>query len=295
MSALRWILIVCCSASYVSAQAPAAPIVQDAQPSADSQKGADGSAVLNQSQKKAPPENTVDEIPLLVPKSSVDSSANMESVPADSSDASTKDTIESASIDKRIKGSYGLELNLGTGLNFCIPRGEAGCTDLLPGPYYTIGWQYRFWRMGLALNYISGMHIPIGTGAEDVSVRTEHFILDLMGYFPRAGAVEPFAGLGLGYGSIRSSDSRSNSRVEWSSLWQTVRIISGVRGRFPKAWSAGDGWFWETYGSFYFHQGGERCVFYAAQGACRLSEELPSGETDYASTLELGGRFGWSF
>ena len=46
-------------------------------------------------------------------------------------------------------------------------------------------------------------------------------------------------------------------------------------------------------GNLHLHQGGERCVFYNGQGACRLSEELADDQVDYASTLELGGKVGW--
>ena len=83
--------------------------------------------------------------------------------------------------------------------------------------------------------------------------------------------------------------------MEWSSLWQTARLSGGVRGLLPDSWLPGNGWFWEAYGALYLHQGGERCVFYAAQGACRATDDLSGGDTDYASTLELGGRMGWSF
>ena len=203
--------------------------------------------------------------------------------------------VSPRSEEARLMGDLGLELSFGTGINLCVPRGDASWTDLLPGPYYTLGFQYRFWRMGLALTHAAGMHVPMGTGAEDVSVRTDHFTMDVMGYFPKVGDVEPFAGVGLGYGNIRTSDGGSDSRASWSSLWQTARLSGGVRGRLPTDWLPGNGWFWETYGALYLHQGGERCVFYAAQGACRLTEELSGGDTDYASTLELGGRVGWSF
>ena len=205
------------------------------------------------------------------------------------------EAAESLPQDPRIIGDLGLEIVLGTGLNLCLPRGEANCQDLLPGPYYTLGFQYRFWRMGIALSYAKGMHIPIGTGAENVTVRTDHLIMDLNGYFPKAGPFEPFAGIGLGYGNLTARDTGSNSRVEWSTFWQTVRLSGGIRGALPANWLPGNGWIWETYGALYLHQGGERCVFYAAQGACWATDERSGGDIDYASTLELGGRLGYSF
>ena len=99
----------------------------------------------------------------------------------------------------------------------------------------------------------------------------------------------------IGHGQILSEDSAQQSSVEWSSIWQTAHLRAGVRHRFPKGWALGADWFWTVYGAAYLHQGGERCVFYAAQGACRLSEELSDGQTDYATTVEMGGQIGYGF
>ena len=194
-----------------------------------------------------------------------------------------------------VRGRLGLSLMLGTGLNVCVPRGDASCTDLIPGPFFNVGFEYRFWRMGIGLNYAQGRHFPIGTGAEDVSVSTQHFTFDVLGYFPNWQTFEPFAALGLGFGQIQSRDDVQQSRVEWSSLWQTAHLRAGLRHRMPESWQLHPGWFWTLYGALYLHQGGERCVFYNAQGACRLTEELSGSQTDYASTLELGGQVGFGF
>lgn len=194
-----------------------------------------------------------------------------------------------------IRGDLGLGLTVGTGLNVCVPRGDASCTDLVPGPLFSAGFEYRFWRMGIGLNYATGRHFPIGTGAQDVSVSTQHFTFDILGYFPTWRAFEPFAALGLGYGQLMSKDDTQQSRVEWSSLWQTAHLRGGVRHRLPESWQLHSGWFWTMYSALYFHQGGERCVFYNAQGACRLTEELSGGNTDFATTLELGGQVGFGF
>lgn len=194
-----------------------------------------------------------------------------------------------------IRGDLGIGLTLGTGLNICTPRGDASCTDLIPGPVFNAGFEYRFWRMGIGLNYSMGRHFPIGTGAQDVSVSTQHFTFDILGYFPTWQSFEPYAALGLGYGQLLSEDEAQQSRVEWSSLWQTAHLRAGVRHRMPASWQLHSGWFWTLYSALYLHQGGERCVFYSAQGACRLTEELSGGDTDYASTIELGGQVGFGF
>ncbi|MGB0648542.1 MAG: hypothetical protein ACPGQS_15260, partial [Bradymonadia bacterium] len=194
-----------------------------------------------------------------------------------------------------IRGDVGLGLTIGMGLNICGPRGEASCTDLVPGPFVSAGFEYRFWRMGIGLNYAHGRHFVIGTGADEVEISTTHFTLDLLGFFPMWRTFEPFAAVGLGYGQILSEDSAQQSSVEWSSIWQTAHLRAGVRHRFPDGWALGADWFWTLYGAAYLHQGGERCVFYAAQGACRLSEELSDGQTDYATTLEMGGQIGYGF
>ena len=194
-----------------------------------------------------------------------------------------------------IQGDIGLALTLGAGLNICVPRGDASCTDLLPGPFFSAGVEYRFWRMGIGLNYAMGRYFPIGTGAQNVSVSTEHLTFDILGYFPIWKAFEPFAAVGLGYGQLLSKDGAQQSRVEWSSLWQTAHLRAGVRHRLPASWQLHSGWFWTLYTAAYLHQGGERCVFYNAQGACRLTEEFSGGDTDYATSLELGGQLGFGF
>lgn len=243
-------------------------------------------------------ESNLYKIPALQPSVSnegVDESADDEEEPQNEVPPAQEMVNPAPTGDGRIMGDLGLELSFATGLNLCVPRGEASCTDMAPGPYYSLGFQYRFWRLGLALSYASGKHFALGTGSENVSVSTDHFILDLVGYFPTSAGIEPFAAVGLGYGNLVSRDDSSDARVEWSSIWQTVRLSGGVRGVFPEDLLPGEGWFWEGYGSFYLHQGGERCVFYQAQGACRLSEELSGPAIDYASTMELGGKVGWSF
>ena len=194
-----------------------------------------------------------------------------------------------------VQGDWGLNLMVGTGLNICGPRGQASCTDVLPGPYVNGNMEYRFWHLGVGLNFSYGKHFAMGDGSEDVSITSKHLTLDLLGFFPMWHEIEPYVAIGFGYGSIASVDGKQNSSVEWNSLWQTLHLRAGVRGRLPKAWGWHDDWFYTLYSSAYLHQGGNRCVFFAGQGACRVSEELSEDQTDYASTLELGAQLGFAF
>ena len=206
---------------------------------------------------------------------------------------------ESPSVAKtaqaRIQGDLGLEVVFASGLNLCGPRGGANCNDILPGFMGRAALQYRFWHLGIGLNYRVGNYFPVGTGSEDLTMRTRHGIFEFLGFLPRYGSVEPFIGLGLGYGSVESRDARSNSEIAWRSLWESFSARFGVRGKPSKALTLGSSMIWELNGTILTHQGGERCVLFAGQGACRPSNELEANQTDYASTFGLEAAIGWSF
>ena len=195
----------------------------------------------------------------------------------------------------RIQGDLGLEVILASGLNVCLPRGGADCNDILPGLMGRAALQYRFWQLGIGLNYRFGNYFPVGTGSDDLTMRTRHAIFEFLGYLPRYRMVEPFIALGLGYGTVESRDARSNSEVAWRSLWESFSARFGIRGEPSKAWSLGSSMIWELNGTILTHQGGERCVLFAGQGACRPSNELDANQTDYASTFGLEAAIGWSF
>jgi hypothetical protein len=135
-----------------------------------------------------------------------------------------------------VRGEIGLALTLGAGLNICAPRGDVSCTDLIPGPFLSGGFEYRFWRMGIGLNYALGRHCPLGTGSENVSVSTQHFTFDVLGYFPVSHGFKPFAALGFGYGQLQSKYEAQQSSVAWRSLWQSRHLRAGLRRRLPAGW-----------------------------------------------------------
>ena len=197
--------------------------------------------------------------------------------------------------ETRIQGDLGLEVILASGLNVCVPRGGATCNDILPGMMGRAALQYRFWHLGIGLNYRVGNYFPVGTGSEDLTIRTRHAIFEFLGFLPRYRTVEPFVGFGLGYGTIESRDARSNSEVAWRSLWESFSGRFGIRGKPGEVWALGSSMIWELNATILTHQGGERCVLFAGQGACRPSNELDTNQTDYASTFGLEAAIGWSF
>ena len=187
----------------------------------------------------------------------------------------------------------GFSTSLGGALATCLPSGTADCSGTFPGASISSALEFRFWYMGIALEFDYGAYWVGGDGAENVSNTTMHLMPVLKGYYP-LGDLELFFGAGLGYSSIAVTEDTSESLAAWSTLWQGVKLTGGVWYDLHQH-GLPEGFTLDLAVNLFLNSGGTRCTEYAGSGPCLSGTDLEPAQRDVANHLQLNTAFRYTF
>ena len=187
----------------------------------------------------------------------------------------------------------GFQLYGGLGFMTCVPDGAADCSNTYPGTFISTGMEYRFWYLGIALDFDYGRYLVAEDDDFDVASLSMHLMPVIKAYYPLK-AIDIFLGFGMGYGQQWVTEDSSRSEASWTTFWQAMKVTAGV-GVDLKPFGFPDGFSLDLNADLLMHSGGIRCAKYGGAGPCLDEKDLQGGQNDVADQLRLGSALRYSF
>lgn len=176
-------------------------------------------------------------------------------------------------------------VGLGTGVNLCVPNGDADCSNLVPFGQVSALMEYRFGGLvGWSLEYDYGAYWTTGTGSDRLAQRSTHFLTALRGYFDYQ-EWDLYGGLGLGYGSHTLSDTIADSDLaSFSTFWAAFKVSLGAL----RPWDIADGLHWGVRADQLYYLSGEACV---KLGGAQDCQDIDATDIAHQFQLALDVRY----
>ncbi|MBV71050.1 MAG: hypothetical protein CMH52_06825 [Myxococcales bacterium] len=187
----------------------------------------------------------------------------------------------------------GFQLYGGLGLKTCIPDGAADCSNTYPGTFISTGMEYRFWYLGIALDFDLGRYLVAEDDDFDVSSLSMHLMPVLKAYYPLK-SLDVFVGFGMGYGQQWVTEDSSRSEASWTTFWRAMKVTAGV-GLDLEPYGLPAGFTLDLNADLLMHSGGTRCAKYGGAGPCLDEKDLKGGQNDVADQIRLGSALRYSF
>ena len=187
----------------------------------------------------------------------------------------------------------GFQLYGGLGVKTCLPDGAADCSNTYPGTFVVTGMEYRFWYLGLALDFDIGRFLVADDADFDISSLSLHFMPVVKGYYPLR-TFDIFLGFGLGYGQQWVTEDSSRSEASWSTFWKAFKMTAGI-GLDLKPYGGPEGMTLDLNLDLLLHSGGTRCAKYGGAGPCLDEKDLTGGQNDVSDQFRIGSALRYTF